>query len=102
MAKKEKALKSITELIKENKFVSLPLGKKFSCTFKDWKETKSGNGILMQFNATEVKTGKTYQGIMWLANNAVQNEDFDEDEVFFIETDEELNSDGYVVINMVD
>ena len=55
-------MKSINDLIKENKFVSLPLGKKFSCTFKDWKPTKSGNGVLMQFNATEITTAKTYQG----------------------------------------
>ena len=53
-------MKSINDLIKENKFVSLPLGKRFSCTFKNWKATKSGNGILMQFNATEVTTAKTY------------------------------------------
>ena len=95
-------MKSISELIKENKFVSLPLGSKFSCTFKDWKATKSGNGILMQFNATEIKSGKTYQGIMWLANNAVQNEEFDKTEKFVIETESELNADGYVVINMAD
>ena len=95
-------MKSINDLIKENKFVSLPLGKRFSCTFKDWKATKSGNGILMQFNATEVTTAKTYQGIMWLANNSVQNEEFDKTEKFVIETESELNSDGYVVINMAD
>ena len=95
-------MKSINDLIKENKYVSLPLGKRFSCTFKDWKETKSGNGILMQFNATEVTTAKTYQGIMWLANNAVQNEEFDKTEKFVIETESELNADGYVVINMAD
>ena len=95
-------MKSINDLIKENKFVSLPLGKRFSCTFKDWKETKSGNGILMQFNATEITTAKTYQGIMWLANNAVQNEEFDKTEKFVIETESELNADGYVVINMAD
>ena len=95
-------MKSINDLIKENKFVSLPLGKKFSCTFKDWKATKSGNGILMQFNATEVTTAKTYQGIMWLANNSVQNEEFDKTEKFIIETESELNADGYVVINMAD
>ena len=95
-------MKSINDLIKENKYVSLPLGKKFSCTFKDWKATKSGNGILMQFNATEVTTAKTYQGIMWLANNAVQNEEFDKTEKFVIETESELNADGYVVINMAD
>ena len=93
-------MKSINDLIKENKFVSLPLGKRFSCTFKDWKATKSGNGILMQFNATEVTTAKTYQGIMWLANNSVQNEEFDKTEQFIIETESELNADGYVVINM--
>ena len=95
-------MKSINDLIKENKFVSLPLGKRFSCTFKDWKATKSGNGILMQFNATEVTTAKTYQGIMWLANNSVQNEEFDKTEKFVIETESELNADGYVVINMAD
>ena len=95
-------MKSINDLIKENKFVSLPLGKKFSCTFKDWKATKSGNGVLMQFNATEITTAKTYSGIMWLANNSVQNEEFDKAEKFIIETESELNADGYVVINMVD
>ena len=95
-------MKSINDLIKENKYVSLPLGKRFSCTFKDWKETKSGNGILMQFNATEVTTAKTYSGIMWLANNSVQNEEFDKTEKFVIETESELNADGYVVINMAD
>ena len=95
-------MKSINDLIKENKFVSLPLGKKFSCTFKDWKATKSGNGVLMQFNATEITTAKTYQGIMWLANNSVQNEEFDKTEKFVIETESELNADGYVVINMAD
>lgn len=95
-------MKSIVELIKDNKFVSLPLGSKFSCTFKDWKSTKSGNGVLMQFNATEVKGGKTYSGIMWLANNSVQDEEFDKTEVFIVETESELNADGYVVINMVD
>ena len=95
-------MKSISDLIKDNKFVSLPLGKKFSCTFKDWKATKSGNGVLMQFNATEITTAKTYSGIMWLANNSVQNEEFDKTEKFVIETESELNADGYVVINMVD
>ena len=95
-------MKSISELIKENKFVSLPLGKRFSCTFKDWKPTKSGNGVLMQFNATEITTAKTYSGIMWLANNSVQNEEFDKTEKFIIETESELNADGYVVINLAD
>jgi hypothetical protein len=95
-------MKSVIEIIKDNKFVSLPLGSKFSCTFKDWKATKSGNGVLMQFNATDIKSGKTYQGVMWLANNSAQNEEFDRDEVFIIETEDELNADGYVVINMVD
>ena len=39
---------------------------------------------------------------MWLANNSVQTEEFDKTEKFVIETESELNADGYVVINMAD
>lgn len=95
-------MKSITDLIKENKFTRLPLASKFSCKFDSFKETTSGNGILMKFNATEITTAKTYKGVLWLANNAAQNEDFNKDEPFVIETESELNADGYVVINLVD
>jgi len=95
-------MKSISELIKENKFTRLPLASKFSCKFDSFKETASGNGILMKFNATEVTTAKTYRGVLWLANNSAQTEDFNKDEVFIIETESELNADGYVVINLVD
>jgi len=95
-------MKSISELIKENKFTRLPLASKFSCKFDGFKETASGNGILMKFNATEVTTAKTYKGVLWLANNSIQTEEFNKDEIFIIETESELNADGYVVINLVD
>jgi hypothetical protein len=95
-------MKSISELIKENKFTRLPLASKFSCKFDSFKKTESGNGILMKFNATELTTAKTYKGVLWLANKDVETEEFDKDEVFIIETESELNADGYVVINMVD
>ena len=36
--------RSLTDLIKENKFTRLPLGGKFACKFDSFKETASGNG----------------------------------------------------------
>lgn len=96
-------MKTLKDFAKQCQYKNLPLGSTFSCKFKDFKPTKSGNGIMLILSMVEQTTGEAYTGSIFLAEKAAaESEEFDRDSVMIVETLSEKNADGYTVIKIVD